>query len=140
LAISILILTIIAVAGLSLAQGKSVITKGQLVEMFNNLPQGPDWDSSKPLLWGYFFTDSSKKKLQVAAPLLEQRGYRVVDIHLSDKDDPKEPDLWWLHVERVEIHNPDTLDQRNRLLYQFADDQGIDSYDGMDVGPVPTNH
>lgn len=38
------------------------------------------------------------------------------------------------------MHNPDTLDQRNQLLYQFADDHGIDSYDGMDVGPAPANY
>ncbi len=140
LAASFLALLVAAAAGLSLAKGESVITKDQLVEMFDNMPKGPDWDTSKPLLWGYFFTDSSKETLQHAVPLLEQQGYKFVDIYLSDKDDPKEPDLWWLHVEKVEMHNPDTLDQRNQLLYQFADDHGIDSYDGMDVGPAPANH
>ncbi|KAF1706464.1 hypothetical protein CSC71_14325 [Pseudoxanthomonas sangjuensis] len=120
-----------------MAKRKSVITKDQLIEMFGNMPRGPGWDTSKQMLWGYFFTGRSKEKLQKAAALLEQQGYRVVDIYLSDKDDPKGRDLWWLHVEKVEIHSPDTLDQRNRQLYRFADEQGLDSYDGMDVGPAP---
>jgi hypothetical protein len=40
-------------------------------------------------------------------------------------------------VEMIEIHDPDTLNNRNQLLYKFAEEQGIGSYDGMDVGPVP---
>ena len=135
-----LILLAFAATELSHAKGKNVITKDQLIEMFDNLPKKPDWDSTKPLLWGYFFTDQSKEKLETVAPLLAKQGYRVVDIFLSEKDNPKEPDIWWLHVEKVEIHNPETLNQRNMIFYQFADDNGIDSYDGMDVGPAPTNH
>jgi len=89
------------------------------------------------LLWGYFFTANSKNELKVVVPLLESQGYRFVDIYLSEKENPKEPDLWWLHVEKIEIHTPDTLDKRNQELYRFADDHNLDSYDGMDVGPVP---
>jgi len=128
------------VPSIALAQGKIVITKDSLVEMFNNMAKDTSWDLSKPVLWGYFFTDSSRSVLERAAPLLESQGYRIVDIYLSDKDEPSESDLWWLHVEKVEVHTPDTLDQRNQLLYQFADGQGIDTYDGMDVGPANEQH
>ena len=137
---SVLILLAVSAAGLTFAKRNDLITKDQLVEMFDNLPKEPGWDPSKPLLWGYFFTDPSKEKLQSVAPLLEQQGYRFVDIFLSEKDDPEEPDLWWLHVEKIETHDPHSLDQRNQMFYLFADEHEIDSYDGMDVGPAPARH
>ena len=37
---------------------------------------------------------------------------------------------------KVDTHSVDSLDERNRLLYRFADEYGLDSYDGMDVGPI----
>ena len=118
------------------SQDQTVITKESLAEMFDSIASDTSWDLSKPMLWGYFFTDGSKEKLERSAPLLVARGYRLVDIYLADKEEPSEPDLWWLHVEKVEVHTVDSLNARNVELYQLADDQGIDSYDGMDVGPA----
>jgi Regulator of ribonuclease activity B len=114
----------------------SVISKDQLVEMFQRMEQKSHWDMSKAMLWGYFFTDASKSDLEAVVPSLEAQGYRLVDIYLSDKEDPKDDDHWWLHVEKVEVHTLDSLDERNTFFYQFAEDHGLDSYDGMDVGPV----
>ena len=94
------------------AKGQNVITKDSLVEMFDNIAETTDWDMSGPMLWGYFFTHPSKDRLEQAAPALQSQGYRLVDIYLSDKDSPDEIDLWWLHVERVETHTPDTLHDR----------------------------
>jgi len=74
--------------------------------------------------------------MRQAAEELIKQGYKYVDIYLSDKDDPNEPDIYWLHVEKVEIHSPKTLDKRNDELYIFANKYALDSYDGMDVGPV----
>lgn len=113
-----------------------MITRESLVEMFDNIRRDTQWDMSKPQLWGYFFTDSDPAKLKRVAPLLESEGYRVVDIYLSDKEDPGDDDLWWLHVEKIEVHTPDTLNERNQALYAFASAHQLDSYDGMDVGPV----
>ena len=98
----------------------------------------PSLDISQPLLWGYFFTDASKSKLQQVTPLLEEQGYRIVDIYLADKEALSESDLWWLHIEKIELHTSDTLHKLNQKFYQFADDHQIESYDGMDVGPVHT--
>ena len=33
-------------------------------------------------------------------------------------------------------HSVDSLFARNEQLYEFASEHGLDSYDGMDVGPV----
>jgi len=112
------------------------ITLESLVEMFNNIENQAQWDISKNMLWGYFFTHNNPQKLEQAAGVLKERGYRVVDIYLSDKEEPSEPDMYWLHVEKIEIHTPESLDRRNDELYIFANEFGLYSYDGMDVGPV----
>jgi len=131
------LVAVLLVSGCSQAkEAEVVITKDQLVEMFQDMEQKSHWDMSKDMLWGYFFTDASKSELEAVVPALEAQGYRLVDIYLSDKEDPRDDDHWWLHVEKVEAHSPDSLDQRNRQLYQFAEDHGLDSYDGMDVGPA----
>ena len=61
------------------AQGKSMISKPELEEMFQNISANTNWDVKKPLLWGYFFTDNSKDKLKASGSLLEQQGYVVVN-------------------------------------------------------------
>lgn len=113
-----------------------MITKESLIKMFNNIKKNTDWDMSKPMLWGYFFTDTKKEKLENLAPILKSRGYHIANIYLSDKDTLQEPDLWWLHAEKIEIHTPDSLYRRNTSLCQLAKDNDIDTYDGMDVGPI----
>lgn len=113
-----------------------MISREQLQQMFDSMSQKSGWDISKDMVWGYFFTHSSKPPLERAAQVLEAQGYTVVDIYLADKESASDPDLWWLHAERIETHTVSSLDARNQLLYRFADEQALDSYDGMDVGPV----
>jgi hypothetical protein len=114
----------------------AVIEKDQLVMMFEQIADNTDWDLSAPLIWGFFFTDASAEKLRAVAPVLEQDGYRFVDVFLADKEEPADPDLWMLHVEKIEIHTPDSLDARNGELYRFAAEHSLGAYDGMDVAPV----
>jgi hypothetical protein len=121
---------------LSDAQEQQMISREQLQEMFDSMSRTPGWDPSKEMVWGYFFTHSSRPPLERAAQLLAAQGYTVVDIYLADKESDNEPDLWWLHAEKIETHTVASLDARNHLLYRFADEQALDSYDGMDVGPV----
>ncbi len=127
-------------SGVALLWSVSVISKDELEEMFENMSLQSKWDMSKAKLWGYYFVHPERTALDDAALLLAARGYHIVDIYLSRKRDPREADRWWLHVEQVETHSPESLDERNRLLSRFADDQGLLAYDGMDVGLVPTQH
>jgi hypothetical protein len=113
-----------------------VIEKKQLELMFEQIADNTDWDLSAPLIWGFFFTDASAEKLRAVVPALEQDGYRFVDVFLADKDEPAAADLWMLHVEKIEVHTPDSLDQRNDALYRFAAEHALGAYDGMDVAPV----
>ena len=112
------------------------ITPESLVEMFQNIEKNTEWNISGDLLWGYFFTHSEPKKLEEAASVLAKQGYTLVNVYLSDKEDPKEPDMYWLHVEKPETHTAKSLDERNDTFYIFANEFGLDSYDGMDVGPI----
>jgi hypothetical protein len=127
---------LLMLAAFSPAQAQSPATRESLVQMFANIEKGPKWKMSHDMLWGYFFTNQSRQPLESAAKALSKLGYRVVAIYLSDKDEPGEPDLWWLHVERVETHSIDSLHTRNNELATFAKKLGLTSYDGMDVGPV----
>ncbi|WP_205691928.1 ribonuclease E inhibitor RraB [Caulobacter soli] len=106
------------------------ISHAQLEEMFSNMRGSAAWNVDGPLLWGYFFTSPDRAKVDQAAKILVGRGYRLVEIH-------RDRGVWWLHVERVEHHTVDSLDARNAEFYAFAQGEGLATYDGMDVGPVP---
>ncbi len=113
-----------------------MITKEEMVELFADMKKNAPWDISKPLLWGYFFADPNKAKLETAAPLLQEQGYKTVGIYDSQDESGNAAPLWWLHVEKLEKHTVDTLHARNQEFYQFAATQQLESYDGMDVGPA----
>ena len=116
-------------------QGKSInIT--QLENMFSNIAENTEWNMSGNMLWGYFFTHHEPQKLEKAKDVLIAQGYKFVKIYASDSKNKNEPDMYWLHIEKVETHTTASLDQRNNEFYVFAHEFGIDSYDGMDVGPM----
>jgi hypothetical protein len=108
----------------------------ELQEMFDTISENTDWDMSGDMLWGYFFTDTDRSDLERAAPFLEEMGYSFGSIYLADKETPNDPDFWWLHVEKIETHSVESLDRTNLILYEFAKRHDLDSYDGMDVGPI----
>lgn len=106
-----------------------------LEAMFSDIAAGSKWDMSKPMLWGYFFTDASAEKLGVVTEVLKQAGYRFVDIFEPELDEGEEP-YFFLHIEMEEVHSPQSLHERNAHLYALADRYELRSYDGMDVGPI----
>jgi len=112
-----------------------MITRDDLEQMFASVRAGAKWNVDYVCLWGYFFTDHDPAKLSAAASALERKGYRVVGILEPTRDD-NDQDLLFLHVEREELHTVASLDNRNRELYKFAEEFGLESYDGMDVGPI----
>lgn len=42
-----------------------------------------------------------------------------------------------LCVEKIEAHTAKSLNERNLEFYSFAEKYSIQSYDGMEVGPLP---
>src|SRR5262245_22939460 len=98
--------------------------------MFSQMRAQTDWDVDGDMLWGYFFTDPDLSKLKQVASQLSTSGYSVVGTHQTDDG------THVLHVEKVETHSPQSLHARNAQLYELADRFGLESYDGMDVGPA----
>jgi hypothetical protein len=100
--------------------------------MFSNMRAKAPWNVDGPLLWGYFFFDPSSSKLHRAASELQVAGYRIVSVQ-----EVPGKGVFRLHVEKVEVHSPESLHTRNGEFYRLAEKHGIASYDGMDVGPAP---
>ncbi len=102
--------------------------------MFANMRSKSNWNVDGELLWGYFFTDPDPKKLERLVEPLTRSGYLFGSIYETD-----DKHTHFLHVEKVEKHTPQTLHDRNTELYRLAEEYGLESYDGMDVGPVAAN-
>lgn len=109
----------------------------KLHAMFADAAQKTTWDFKGNLLWGFFFNNPTKEPLFPLAKELEAKGYRVANIYL---DDPKE--RWWLHVEKIEIHTPESLYDREAELRALIANKSNMVYDGWDVGsslaPTPS--
>ncbi|MBV8501910.1 MAG: ribonuclease E inhibitor RraB [Paucibacter sp.] len=117
----------------SWAQRAPSISQSQLESMFANMRAKTPWNVDGPLLWGFFFVDPDKGKLDAVANELVSHGYRLVDI--TPRKGGAE---YWLHVERVETLTPASLYARNIEFEALARRYEIRTYDGMDVGPAPT--
>jgi hypothetical protein len=107
----------------------------QIKAMFAKVREGAGWDLDQPMEWGYFFTDRKRAKLEAALRELQQQGFTFVDIFMP-KIEKDQEDYFFLHVVKVGVHTPDTLFAQNAELYALAARHALDSYDGMDVGPV----
>ena len=114
------------------AQSSQRIQLSQLEAMFSNMRAKAPWNVDGPLLWGYFFFDPSREKLQDAAKELTAANYRIVDIvEVPGRN------TFRLHVEKIEVHSPTSLHSRNNEMYELASKYKLASYDGMYVGPAP---
>ena len=88
----------------------------------------PKLNVDSELLWGYFFFDSNKEKLEKLSSVLFKNGYRQVELFFNAKD-------YTLHVERPEKHTPQSLFERDAEFIKLAHEFCIRNYDGFDVGP-----
>lgn len=113
-----------------------MITKETVEDFFENVNKGDEFDTSEVLLWGYFFLDFDLSKLKSASEKLVSAGYRFVDIFEAEKENEEDEQEYYLHVEKIERHDVNSLHKRNSELYDFADANEIDSYDGFDVGNI----
>jgi Regulator of ribonuclease activity B len=94
------------------------------------------WDTDGDLLWGYFFVDKDISKLKRFSDHLQSLEYRFVDIFQLEDEDEGPSGEYMLHVERVEMHHPSSLAERNVALSRLASHWKVADYDGWDAGPV----
>ena len=104
------------------------ISLKQIEDMFLQMRKESKWNIDSDMMWGYFFTCRDKSKLQTLSLKLIEEKYRLNNIHRDERG------IYWLHVERIERHNPITLNNRNIELNKVASEYSVE-YDGMDVGP-----
>lgn len=104
-----------------------MISLSQIQELFIEM-HSKGMSTDKEMLYGYFFTDKKSDVLQEMAKVLEPHGFKFVDIR---KD---ETDIFWLHLERIEVHTPESLHNLNSRFYKLAEEWKILSYDGFDLG------
>ncbi|WP_051155475.1 DUF695 domain-containing protein [Winogradskyella psychrotolerans] len=104
-----------------------MIPKEEIIEFFEQMKSNGT-DTNTKMLYGYFFTNNEPKKLEKVSQELKKQGFEYVDIY------PDETNQYWLHMERIEIHNSESLYSLNKKLYAIADKFSIKSYDGFDVG------
>jgi tetratricopeptide (TPR) repeat protein len=85
-------------------------------------------NTNKPLLYGYYFVDNNKIKLEKLKDLLLGKNYMFVDIvELSGNE-------YQLHIEKVETHSRETLLKQLCEFDELASNNKIKSFDGWDVG------
>ncbi|WP_373551311.1 ribonuclease E inhibitor RraB [Haliscomenobacter sp.] len=90
-------------------------------------------DIKKPLLYGFFFYDKDKSKLEKLKDELLKDNYKLVRLEKSEDQE------FILHVEKEEIHSRVSLLERENQLEQLSKTFQVASYDGWDVGnPDPT--
>jgi hypothetical protein len=116
-----------------------MITLSQLDEFFEGARRTSQsgrstWHIDDECRWSYFFVDSDREKLLPIAAHMEHLGYEFVGT-LAPEADEENP-VYFLRMDRVERHSPASLNELNRQLYGIADQFGVKSYDGMDVGAV----
>ena len=116
-----------------------MITLQQLEEFFDATRQNYELGRYAFLIddegrWSYFFVDPDREKLLPVADHMEQLGYEFVGTLDPDAED--ETPVYFLRMDRVERHSPESLNSLNLQLYAIADQFGVQSYDGMDVGAI----
>ncbi|NIK43817.1 ribonuclease E inhibitor RraB [Xanthomonas arboricola] len=114
------------------------IALSALKQMFEHIRSETDWNLDGPLRWEYFFADPAQQPLQHLAEQLTGDGYRVIDIFLGerDEDDGDDEESYFLHVDKLEQHTIESLNQRNAQFDALAKRFHVAAYDGMDVGPA----
>ncbi|MBO9683895.1 MAG: tetratricopeptide repeat protein, partial [Flavisolibacter sp.] len=85
-------------------------------------------DTKQNLLYGYFFFDKDKSKLEKLKNDLVAQSYLFVEL------DKKENGEYMLHVEKVEKHTRQSLREREQNLRVLAAKHNVSSFDGFDIG------
>ena len=85
-------------------------------------------DTKQILLYGYFFIDKDKSKLEKLKADLVAQSYHFVELG------KKENGEYMLHVEKLEKHTRQSLQKREENLRVLTAKHNVSSFDGFDVG------
>ena len=106
-------------------------------EIFAQAKAEDNWNLDEPMLYSFYFVDESVEKLEKLGLKLESDGYDFVDIfELGDEETNESTGEYLLHIDKVEIHTPESLAERNVRFQELADEYEIETYDGWEFGEV----
>ena len=106
-------------------------------EIFNTARTEDKWNTEETMLYSYYFVDTDVDKLEKLGLELEKQGYDFLDIfELGDEDSDESTGEYLLHIDKEEIHTPESLAQRNVEFQRLANEHEIGSYDGWEFGEV----
>jgi hypothetical protein len=106
---------------------KSMIPFEEIEDFYKHMTNtGVNTDTE--MLYGYFFTNNSREQLEKVSEKLKADDFQFVDLYTDEEG------VFWLHLERIETHNANSLFELNKKLYGIAEEYNLLSYDGFDVG------
>ena len=106
-------------------------------EIFETARTDDGWNLEGEMLYSYYFVDESVEKLEKLGNFLQAEGYDFIDVfELGDEETDEPTGEYLAHIDKVEIHTPESLAQRNIEFQNFADEYEIESYDGWEFGEV----
>ena len=106
-------------------------------EIFAEAKQEDNWNTDEPMLYSFYFVDKSVDKLEKLGLKLEADGYDFIDIfELGDEETEKSTGEYLLHIDKIEVHTPESVARRNVEFQKLADEFEIEFYDGWEVGEI----
>ena len=104
-------------------------------QIFAEAKQEDNWNTDEPMLYSFYFVDTDVDKLEKLGLKLEADGYDFIDIFELGDDETEEPTgEYLLHIDKTEIHTPETLAARNVEFESLAKEFEIQTYDGWEFG------
>ena len=106
-------------------------------EIFAEAKAEDNWNLEEPMLYTYYWVDTNVEKLEKLGNHLQEQGYDFVDVfELGDEDTNKSTGEYLLHIDKVEVHTPESLAERNVEFQKLADEYEIETYDGWEFGEI----
>ncbi len=104
-------------------------------EIFAAATREDNWKIDEPMLYSFYFVDTDAEKLENLGEHLEEEGYDFIGIYeLGDEDTDESTGEYLLHIDKVELHTPESLAQRNVEFAKLAEEHAIETYDGWEFG------
>lgn len=104
-------------------------------EIFEDARREDGWNMEEPMLYSYYFVDEDVDKLEKLGNHLAEQGYDFIDVfELGDEETNESTGEYLLHIDKVEVHTPDSLAERNIEFSKLAEEYEIETYDGWEFG------
>ena len=106
-------------------------------EIFDDAKTEDGWDLNEEMLYSFYFVDESVDKLEKLGLKLEADGYDFVDVfELGDEETEQSTGEYLLHIDKTEVHTPESLAQRNVEFAKLAEEYELKTFDGWEFGEV----